>query len=248
MWMVLQIMHNFDYEINTLILYIMLGKFKDHLELGNGIYTIQELSHIFRMPYHKVNFWISKYWDGELGKAYEKNYSWKCGTAKAVGFHTVVEFYVMVQFAEAGVPTRQVLNAHKELGESFGTQFPFASKNVIDNISTDGKKIFLNTNGDTITLDGSKQLNLTFIQLFFKKLDFDNDELATRFWPLGKNKQIVCDPHHRFGQAVVEGTNIQAEAIYRMHLAKEPIKFIAEVYEITEDKVRHALEFYKPAA
>lgn len=225
-----------------------MNKFENKLQLGNGIYTTVEIANILRLPYHKVNSWISKYWDGELGKAYEHNYSWQIDNSKAVGFHTLVEFYVMVQFAESGVKTRQVLNAHKELSDLFKTPFPFALKEVLQNIKTDGRKIFFKLKGDTITLDGSKQLNLDFIKLFFKKLEFDKDMLAARFWPLGKQKKVVCDPQHKFGQPVIEGTNIQSEAIYKMYLAKEPIPFIAELYEISPEKVKHAIEFHKTAA
>jgi Protein of unknown function (DUF433). len=99
-----------------------------------------------------------------------------------------------------------------------------------------------------MTLDGSKQLNLDFIKLFFKKLDFDNDLLATRLWPLGKNKAVVCDPQHKFGQPIIEGTNIQTEAVYKMYLANEPIAFIASLYEIPEKKVKDAISFHKNAA
>jgi uncharacterized protein (DUF433 family) len=225
-----------------------LKTFENKLQLGNGIYTIKEIPQILRVPYHKINLWITKYWDGELGKAYEQNYSWKVADTKAVGFHTLVEFYVMVQFAEAGVKIREVLNAHKELSSINKSNFPFATKAILENIKTDGKKIYLSANGDTITLDGTKQLNLDFINLFFRKLDFDDEKVAARFWPLGKEKEIVCDPHHKFGQAVIDGTNIQAEAIYRMYLAKEPIDFIAELYELSKSEVQHAIEFYNTAA
>jgi len=222
----------------------MKTKFENKLELGNGIYTATDISRILQIPYPKIHLWINKYWDGELGEAYEGNYSWKVDDTRAVGFHTLVEFYVMMQFAEAGVSTRQVLNAHKELSKAFDTAFPFAQKAVLESIHSDGKKIFLSKNGDIITLDGSQQFNLGFIKLFFKKLEFDGELLASKYWPLGKKHKIVCDPHHKFGQAVIEGTNIQAEAIYRMHLAKEPIAFIADVYEISEQKVKDALKFF----
>jgi len=221
---------------------------ENNLQLGNGIYTVQEISQLLQIPKHKATSWITKYWNGELGEAYEQNYSWKVDHTKAVGFHTLVEFYVMVQFAESGVKISQVLNAHRELSSDFRTPFPFAQKHVLENISTDGKKIYLQKNGNTITLDGSKQLNLEFIKMFFKRLDFGKNLLASRFWPMGKEKGIVCDPNHRFGQAVIEGTNIQAEAIYRMYLAKEPLKFIAELYSIPIKKVEDAVEFYNSAA
>jgi len=222
--------------------------FENKLQLGNGIFTTQEIAQILRLPYHKVRKWITQYWDGELGDFYEKNYSWSINNSKAVGFHTLIEFYVMMQFAEAGVKTREVLNAHKELSLFYNTNFPFAQKEVLDNIHTDKSKIYLNQNGDTISLDGSKQFNLDIIKVFFQNLDFDNDMLASRFWPLGKNHKIVCDPHHKFGQPVISGTNIQSEVIYKMYLANEPIAFIASVYEITSKDVKDAIEFHKKAA
>lgn len=218
------------------------------LQLGNGIYTTQEIAQILRLPYNKVYRWITTYWDGELGKVYEQNYSWQVGNTKAVGFHTLIEFYVMTQFAEAGVKIRQVLQAHKDLSQRFNTNFPFALKNVIEYITTDGNKIYLDINGDIITLDGSHQLNLDLIKIFFKKLDFDNEKLASRFWPLGKDRQIVCDPHRKFGQPIIEGTSIQSEAIYRMYQTNEPIKFIASLYEITVKKVKDAIAFHEKEA
>lgn len=223
--------------------------FENHLQLGNGVFTTQEIAQILRVPYQKVRKWITEYWDGNLGKCYEKNYSWKVDNTRAVGFHTLIEFYVMMQFAEVGVKTKQVLSAHKELSKRYSTHFPFARKEVLDNISSDGLKIYFNINKDTtITLDGSKQLNLNFIRSFFIKLEFDNDLLASRFWPLGKENKVVCDPHRKFGQPVLDGTSIQSEAIYKMFLAKEPISFIASVYEISPKSVKDAINFHKPAA
>lgn len=222
--------------------------FENKPQLGAGVYTTKEIAQILQIPYNMVHTWINKYWDGELGKLYEQQYSWSVNDSRAVSFHSLVEFYVMVQFSLAGVPTRQVLNAHKELSRQFRTKFPFAQKNVLDSIQTDGKRVFLSQDGNIITLDGSKQLNLDFLKGFFKKLDFDDDLIASRLWPLGKSHRVVCDPHHKFGLPVIAETNIQAEAIYKMYQAKEPIDFIAELYEIPVSHVQDAIALFKQTA
>ena len=152
--------------------------------------------------------WIDKYWDGELGVEFEKRYSWKIENSRAVSFHTLVEFYVMMQFAEAGVKTRKVLEAHKELSHIYRTPFPFALKEVLDGINTDGRKIYFTSNGNTITLDGTKQLNLEFIKVFFRNLEFDANNLASRLWPLGKKNSILIDPERRFGHPVLNDKNV----------------------------------------
>jgi uncharacterized protein (DUF433 family) len=222
--------------------------FENTLTIGNGIYTVPDIANILQLPYHKVNTWLNKYWDGKLGKEFQGKYSWRIDNTRAVGFHTLIEFYVMMQFAEAGVSSSQVLKAHSELSKSHNTMFPFAQKEVIENITTDGKKIYLCKGDETITLDGSRQLNLGFIKVFFKRLEFNDDSLASKLWPMGKDKAVVCDPHHKFGQPVIVGTNIQTEAVYKMYLAKEPVAFIASLYEVPEQQVKDAISFHKNAA
>lgn len=216
--------------------------------MGDGIYTVPDIARILRMPYSKVNRWLNKYWDDLLGKQFDGRYSWRIDSTRAVGFHTLVEFYVMMQFAEAGVKPSAVLKAHIELGENFNTIFPFANKKIIDNIHTDGKKIYLKSDGVSITLDGSKQLNLDFIKIFIKKLEFDEELLASKLWPVGKDKPIVCDPHHKFGQPIIAGTNIQTEVLYRLFKANEPVDFIAGLYELPKDQVQAAIDFHKSIA
>lgn len=222
--------------------------FENKLTIGNGIFTIKEISQILQIPYHKVRTWITKYWDGELGNFYQQNYSWNIENSRAVGFHTLIEFYVMMQFAESGVKTKEVLKAHKELASMYNTNFPFATEEVLKNIRTDRYKVYLQKDNNTISLDGTKQLNLDLISMFFQNLDFGKDNLASRFWPLGKNHTVVCDPHHKFGQPTIVGTNIQSEAIFRMYKANEPISFIAAIYDVPEKAVKDAIRFHKRAA
>ena len=222
--------------------------FEDSLKIGNGIYTVGEISRILRLPYPKVNAWLKRYWDGQLGEAYSRKYSWKVDDTKAVGFHTLVEFYVMMQFSEAGVRPKQVLKAHLELSSLYKTAFPFAKKEVLQGIQTDGKKIFLKTPEGTITLDGTRQLNLEFIEIFFRKLEFGAGQLANSFYPLGKDKSIVVDPKRQFGHPVIGGTNIYPETIFNLHKAGEPSGFIAFTFEISEQEVLDAIEYCNQAA
>lgn len=222
-------------------------EFENKPKIGLGIYTASDIAEILRIPYRKVYVWMNKYWDGKLGKEFETTYSWQSNGSRAVSFHTVVEFYVMMQFTEAGVKPGKVLEAHKELSKLFGTAFPFALKNVIDGIKTDGNKIYLKTKEGTITLDGTKQFNLDFIKLFFKKLEFNDNELATRLWPMGKDKSILIDPERKFGHPVINKKNVYPHIIFNHYKAGDPIPYIAHVYELTEDEVNHALEYCKAA-
>lgn len=217
--------------------------------LGTGIYTIPDMSSILGIPYPKVLRWINSFWNDKFGKEYGNKYSWNIDLTKAVNFYTMIELYTFYQLNLSGVYTGEILKAHEILSKQYKTPYPFATKFILDNIKSDGKKILFEQNdGSIYTVDATKQFNLSFIKEFYKNLDFDGNALAKRFWPLGKDKSIVCDPHHKFGQPVIDGTNIQAEVIYKMYLGNEPVSFIAKLYEITSSKVKDAITFCKHAA
>ncbi len=215
--------------------------------LGKGIYAIAELAKLLQLPYDRVNRWISQYWDGELGKAFNTQYSWKSGASKAVNFQTLIELYVMMTFTEAGVKTREVLKAHQTLSKWYQNPSPLALREVIQSIHTDGKKIYIRKGDDMITLDGSHQLNMDFIHLFFKKLEFDAESLAVKYWPMGKDRNIVVDPERKLGHAVIASHNIYPETLYSHYIAGDPIPYLAHIYHLTETEVKDAIDYCKAA-
>lgn len=97
-------------------------------------------------------------------------------------------------------------------------------------------------------MDGTKQLNLILIKQFFKNLEFGNDSIATKFWPLGKDKSIIVDPKRQFGHPLIEKTNIYPETIFNLYTSGEPIDFIAFTYDLNEKSISDAIEFCKKAA
>lgn len=223
--------------------------FDNKLKFGTGIYTSKEISKILKIPTYKVNRWMRDYWDGKLGRQFKNTYSWKVDNSRAIGFHALVELYILNLFIDTGVNTKEVLKAHIELTNIFDTPFPFARKDIIENIKTDGKKIYIELpKGGIISLDGKKQFQLEIIQLFFKTLVFDENQLASKLYPLGKEKDIVVDPKRQFGQPVIGDSNILPEVVYNMYKAGEPKKFIAFTYQLTEKQVQSAIEYCRKAA
>ncbi len=223
--------------------------FENKLALGNGIYTIPDISQILRIPNPKVNRYLKNYWDGNLGQEYGTKYSWSVDLTKAVNFHTLVELYTFFQISDAGVNTRTIIKSHKELSQYFNTPFPFALQEILEHISTDGKKIYFEfENKGIIQLDGTKQFNLEFIKIFFKKLDFGDDSLATRLWPIGKDKSILCDPRRKFGLPTIEGTNIFPETIFEMYKAGDSKRFLSETFNLNSKQINDAIEYCEKAA
>ncbi len=227
--------------------------FEARPRIGIGVYTLPDVAGILDIPYHKVHRWVNEYLNNRLGKNFDAHYTWSIDTTKAVSFHTLVELHTFFQLSKAGVRSDKILEAHALLAKKFDTTFPFAFEPVLAGLRTDGRCLYHKTKDSKgrsviLDLDGTYQLSLAFIKLFFKKLDFGDDLLAERYWPIGKSNSIVCDPRKKFGQPIIDGTGVPADAIYGMKEAKRKPAHVAKLYSITEKQVKDAIEYCEKAA
>lgn len=81
---------------------------------------------------------------------------------------------------------------------------------------------------------------MEFVRLFFTRLDFNEHDLAYRFWPLGREKSIVIDPAPKLGHPIIIDSNIYPETFYPHIIAGDPVPYIAPVYGLSEKQVIHA--------
>lgn len=216
-------------------------------EIGQGIYTAPDAARILDLPVQKVRRWLKEYWnkrfnDNEEGDAY----SWGNGIERAFGFLTLMEFYVFYRLKERGVRTQKILSAHERLRKRLNTNFPFASVKIL----TDGGRIlFSPEEGYLVDADSSFQYNLKeVIEPFCEKIEFNQGHLAQKFYPMGKKGGIVIDPHHQFGQPVIEGTNILPRTLWSYYVGGEKPATIAALFDISLKSVKDAVAFCKKAA
>lgn len=213
-------------------------------QLGKGIYSIPDAAAILNMPMGKVRRWIKKYWELEFLQDIGERYTWGESREKAFHFLTLIEIIAVDSFREIGVSFPKIKLAHAKLSEILDTRYPFAHAELM----TDGKRIFYKLL-DTSLLEVDEKQQLSFEKLvapYCKKIDFqDKTHLAERFWPLGKDHQIVVDPHHSFGQPVIKGTNTTVETIYSMLNAGESPEFVASIYDLNLNAVEDVLSFMK---
>lgn len=212
--------------------------------LGYGIYTIPDAAFILGLPASKVRRWMNEFWDQRIGKEIDERYSWGEGRDKATNFYTLIEFYVFYQLREMNISTKKILSVHKEMREMLDTPYPFASAKVL----TDGKSILFKMEDETIVhADRSRQIALKeIIESFCKKIEFSSSDMADRFYPIGKDKHIIVDPHHQFGQPIIEDTSILAETVYDFYKAGETVQFLIKLYNLSEVEVMDAIALFEP--
>lgn len=217
------------------------------LQIGHGIYTVSEISKLLRISSQKVRSWLKKYWDGKFNQDNDHTYSWSIDKSKAVDFYTLIEIYSFMLLGEAGVRTTKIVTAHEELSRIFKTPYPLAKQDILESIRTDGQKVYFEQEDNIVALDGTRQLNLTFIQEFINCLEFDKELMASRFWPLGKSNSVVVDPHRQMGHPVVGNTNIYPEVIHGMFKSGDSIEFLAFNFQLSQKQIRDAISYCQAA-
>ena len=158
----------------------------------------------------------------------------------------LIEIFTFMALREIGISLQKIRSARKELIRRFNTLYPFANHKLL----CDGNQILVSIEGSSDTpilmylgRDGQTALK-EIVEPFCRKLDFCSESnLAERFWPLGKNRMIVVDPHQGFGRPTIAGTNITSEVIVALVSAGESKAEIVDMYDIDLKAVDDAIDF-----
>lgn len=209
--------------------------------IGEGVYSVPDAAEILDFPIDKVRRWIKKYWEDKF-TGEDGSYTWGEGRDRSFNFYTLVELIAIYALREKNVSFHKIIEARRFLQKELDVEYPFASKKVM----SDGEKFYFAIN-KTVLMD----VNLTrqtsikdLVEPYCKKLDFDAiDTLANQFWPLGKDRSIVVDPKHRFGEPVIAGTNISADVIASIAASGDSIEMIADIYRLKPSQVKDAVAY-----
>ncbi|MDR6807605.1 uncharacterized protein (DUF433 family) [Dyadobacter sp. BE34] len=214
--------------------------------VGTGIYTLPDISYILHLPTGKVRKWMHEYWQLRFSSSAESGFSHGSGKELVTNFLTLIEFFTFYQLRQEGVSAQKIVKAHQILAKTFRTKYPFAKSSLL----TDGERVLFNGDaGNIIQADETLQINIKeAIEPFCKKVEFNDDDMVKRFYPLGKDHSIVIDPKRQFGQPVIGDTNILAETIYNLHRGGESIDTISSLYSLTVGQVNDVINYYRRAA
>lgn len=214
--------------------------------IGTGIYTLPDIANILHLPASKVRRWMREYWQLRFSSADQSEFSYGTGKELVTNFLTLIEFFTFYQLRQEGVSAQKIVKAHIALAKTFGTKHPFAKSSIL----TDGEQVLFNGDaGEIIQADETLQFKIReAIEPFCKKVDFNEDHIVKCFYPMGKDHSIVVDPKRQFGQPVIGDTNVLAETVYNLHRGGESVEMLSGLYDLTEDQVNDAINYYHRAA
>lgn len=225
----------------------------DKSYLGIGMYPISEAAKILRLPVGKLHRWTKGYYFSARdtrrveSRALLQQHDYPELAAQGiVTFLEMIELYLISIFRERGVSMQTIRKVAKRIAERFRTNHPFA----LMGLRTDGKHIIgemedAESGASRRFLEELHNCQIVFDiaeQFLYPNADA-HDDLIHRYWPIGKEKGVVCDPQRNFGQPILDRYRVPTYPLYNMFRSGESPETIAWWYEIDVGSVQSAIEF-----
>lgn len=164
----------------------------------------------------------------------------------ALSYLQLIEVAVVAAFRRKGVSLKKIRRAREYAAQMFEKEFPFAQMEFV----RAGRELLLEL-GDV--LPGREKGAVVASQWgqraweeLLPEFDYENDDLATRWFVRGKNHPVLIDPRISFGAPTVRG--VPTWAIKGRREAGETINEIVDEFGLAPDEVHAALAFEGVAA
>ena len=164
-------------------------------------------------------------------------------------FLDLVDLLFVKRFLDHGISLQRVRRALDEAHEILGTSH-FARQPFF----TDGTDIYLEVQerGEAILelLSGGQWVIAPVIRQLATEIDFGSPEgLASRWFPLGRNRPIVLDPCVSFGAPTVVGHGVKTANVHDLFVAEnEELAAVRAWWNLTETEAEAAIEFERALA
>jgi len=211
--------------------------------IGQGIYTLAEVSRLTEVHPSTVRSWFKGRSDGTgLASIFHSDYQ-PVESDFAVSFLDLIDVLVASQFRiRHNVPMKIVRQAHNLLQGELKTTHPFCHCDLY----TDGRRIFrfaADRLGEEILSEVvSHQQFFLHIKAKLEHIDYSEVTKLAYRWRIANG--VVVDPSISLGKPTIENTGVTTYVIANQYLANnESAALVADLYEVTEKDVINAIKF-----
>jgi uncharacterized protein (DUF433 family) len=222
--------------------------------IGIGLYTPAEAARLTGVAASKIHRWLRGHTTGETSypPVWQSTLEAKVALEDGrlfLSFLDLVQLRVADAFIRAGLSAQKVRRAIEYGSEIVQSDYPFANAKF----RTDGKTVILHVLGSET--DGDKLIDLfrhgqylmsKVIEPSLKGLEFE-DDIAARWWPLGKIKGIVLDPKRQFGQPIDHASGVPTAVLCQAARAEGSPAAAARKFMVSLNSVNRALAFEQRA-
>jgi hypothetical protein len=234
--------------------------------LGTGIYTPAEAAILLHEKPSTINRWAFGYSRNRSGGPTQHpplihTDLPEVEGKRALSFVELIELLYIRAFEQAGASWKIIKEAANvaariaaQAGNAQGSVHPFALRHLY--VDPAGLLyVVLKETKETdavVLLKGHGQHNFPeLVRPYLEQIDFDVNDVATRWWPLGKHGGVSIDPAFAFGAPMVEEIGIKTKTLSDTYFAEldqygeRTLEHVAWLYEISPRHVETALNFKK---
>ena len=160
---------------------------------------------------------------------------------ESVSFLDLVEIAAIGRLKEAGFSLRMIREIVCNYQKILGVLRPLTTLRF----KTGGHEVFVDR-GDVLLEVGRKKRMQAWnevLQPFLQELEYDANQLAACWWPLGRSIPVVIDPEYGFGFPVVAKSGVRTEIILERFRAGDLEEQISADFNIEQVHVERALQF-----
>jgi uncharacterized protein (DUF433 family) len=211
------------------------------------MYSFTEVAHLAHVSIGTVRNWLLGYTTTQgriepLFKIHQQE-------EKVCSFLELIEIVVASNFRKAEhKPFRTVRLAYDNARRIYNLDYPFAS---IELKAIGGHIVHIMRipEASLQAIDQPEQYTIPGLvqQILTEQIEYEYD-LASRWYPVGKNVPIVVDPRISAGLPVIKGRGITVEAIYKRFKAEQDIAFIERDFELQRGIVEKVIRFREKVA
>jgi len=169
--------------------------------------------------------------------------------SRYASFLDLIELLSVKSFLDKGLSLQRVRRACDEAASLLRLDHPFARKRFF----TSGREIYLEIQSNQEVTDllqllsGGQWVIESIIREFAEQIDFDlESELASKWWPLGKDEYVVLDPLVSFGAPSIVGRGVKTANVYDLYRAeRQRTEVVARWMSLTLAEVDAAVRFEK---
>ena len=227
-----------------------------HDQLDRPSYAVAEAGRLVGLTAGRVSRWLRgyeySYGDAVPGQPPVLQGS---GTESSyASFLDLVDLLFVKRFLDHGLSLQKVRRALDEARQVLGTNH-FARQTFF----TDGGSIFLRLQkeahkgrGEAILelMSGGQWVIAPVIRELARQIEFGSPEgLASRWYPLGRNRPVVLDPMVSFGAPSIAGRGVKTINIHDLYVAEdERLEPVRAWWGLTDAEIQAAVGFERQLA
>ena len=206
-----------------------------HDQLDRPSYAVAEAGRLAGLTAGRVRRWLRgyEYSYGDSVRGQPPVLRGRGTESSYASFLDLVDLLFVKRFLDHGVSLQKLRRALDEARQILGTKH-FARQTFF----TDGRSVLE-------LMSGGQWVIAPVIRELARQIEFESPEgLASRWYPLGRNRPVVLDPRVSFGAPSIAGRGVKTINIHDLFVAEnERLKPVRAWWGLTDAEIQAAVDF-----